>query len=250
MFNYVPSLSVDMTEQIEDQSRVLDKFLVDNRELEELSARLSVFNILRVLRVEQTEIRHSNVLAWLLDPRESHGLRDAFLRRFLSTVLLDNESAVVDLTPARVELMEMLDVEVWREWKNIDILAVSSLNQWVLLVENKIKAGASKSQLVRYVETVKKEFAGHTIVPLLLTLDADDGFEVAEEAGFICWSHAQLYDVVSHVTSQRQDRIPQGNLGDVVDYVELFGRVRMFFLKKIIQDIQQRPSRASTAVHC
>ncbi len=138
------------TEVLVDQFRVLDKFLVDNRELEELSARLSIFNILRVLRVEQTEIRHSNVLAWLLDSRESHGLRDAFLRRFLSTILLDNESAVVALTPARVELMEMLDVEVWREWKSIDILAFSPSNGWVLLVENKIKAGASKSQLLRY----------------------------------------------------------------------------------------------------
>jgi len=81
-----------MTEPRDDQFRVLDKFLVDNRELEELSAKLSIFNLFKVLRVEQTEIRHSNVLAWLLDARESHGLRDSFLRRFLSTILLDNQS--------------------------------------------------------------------------------------------------------------------------------------------------------------
>ena len=56
-----------------DQARILDKFLVDNADLEELSARLSVFNIFGTLRIEKTEIRHSNVLAWLLDPRGSHG---------------------------------------------------------------------------------------------------------------------------------------------------------------------------------
>ena len=58
-----------------DYFRILDKFLVDNTELEELSAKLSIFNIFGVLRVEDTEIRHSNVLAWLLDPQGSHGLR-------------------------------------------------------------------------------------------------------------------------------------------------------------------------------
>jgi len=78
-----------------DLSRVLDKFLVDNTELEELSARLSIFNIFGVLRVEDVEIRHSNVVAWLLDPQGSHGLGQVFLRRILSTILLDNESALV-----------------------------------------------------------------------------------------------------------------------------------------------------------
>ena len=40
-----------------DTSRILDKFLVDNAELEELSAKLSIFNIFGVLRIEEAEIR-------------------------------------------------------------------------------------------------------------------------------------------------------------------------------------------------
>ncbi len=89
-------------ENKKDVYRILDKFLVDNTELEELSARLSIFNIFGVLRIEKAEIRHSNVMAWLLDPQGSHGLGQAFLRRFLSTLLLDNESAVVNVKNARV----------------------------------------------------------------------------------------------------------------------------------------------------
>ena len=57
-----------------NQARILDRLLVDNAELEELSARLGVFNIFGTLRIEKPEIRHSNVLAWLLDPRGSHGI--------------------------------------------------------------------------------------------------------------------------------------------------------------------------------
>lgn len=126
-----------------DQARILDKFLVDNADLEELSSRLSVFNIFRTLRIEKTEIRHSNVLAWLLDPRGSHGTEQAFLRRVLSTILLDNESSEVDLTPAQIELMDMMDVEIMREWRNIDLVVSSQINKWVLLVENKIKGSAT-----------------------------------------------------------------------------------------------------------
>ena len=54
--------------------RKLNEFLVGNSKLEELSAKLDEFDIFQVLRIEQTEIRHSNVLSWLLNPQESHGL--------------------------------------------------------------------------------------------------------------------------------------------------------------------------------
>ena len=192
-----------------EQTKILDKFLVDNAELEELTAKLGVFNIFGVLRIEQAEIRHSNVLAWLLDPQGGHGLGDALLRRFLSTILLEDETANIELSSARVELMTMRDVEVWREWKNIDLLAFSRANRWVLFLENKIRAKAYKRQLQKYAEAVQKEFAEYTVIPVLLTLEEDDGLDVAEDVDFISWSHAQLYHILNHLIDQRKDRIPQ-----------------------------------------
>ena len=41
------------------------------------------FNVFDVLRNAEYEIRHSNVLAWLLTPGETHGLGDKFLRGFI-----------------------------------------------------------------------------------------------------------------------------------------------------------------------
>jgi hypothetical protein len=70
--------------------KMIDRFLADNPEIEALSARLSQFNIFGALKIDQVEIRHSNFLAWLLDPQESHGLRDVVLRRMLSNILLLN----------------------------------------------------------------------------------------------------------------------------------------------------------------
>jgi hypothetical protein len=116
--------------------RALDTFLVDNQELEQLDARLSAFNLFKVLQVDKVEIRHSNVLAWLLSPEESHGLGPTFLRRFLSRLLMEHHGAAASLSPAQIELMNFSDVEVLREWQNIDVLAHSRANRWCLLIEN------------------------------------------------------------------------------------------------------------------
>lgn len=148
-----------MTESALDTTtarRALDAFLVDNQELEQLNARLSASNLFNVLRIDHVEIRHSNVLAWLLTPGESHGLGPTFLRRFLSRLLMDNDGAAVSLSPAQVELMKFNDVEVQREWQKIDILAHSPDGGWCLLIENKIHSSEGKGQLVRYLDRVKK----------------------------------------------------------------------------------------------
>src|SRR5687768_4176985 len=59
-------------------------------QLDRLDRMLRRFNIFRVLRCEHGEIRHSNMLAWLLKPDESHGLGDSFLRRWLVRVVQDS----------------------------------------------------------------------------------------------------------------------------------------------------------------
>jgi len=140
------------------KQQVLDQFLVGNEDLEELTAKLSGFNLFDVLKIGRAEIRHGNVLAWLLSPTESHSLGDLFLRRFLSRLLLDRDFPQVALTSAVVELMPLRDVEVRREWQNIDLLAHSRAEKWVLLVENKIGAKESSTQLVRYLERAKERF--------------------------------------------------------------------------------------------
>ena len=51
-----------------------------------LERKLDEFNLFKVLRIDEFEIRHSNVLAWLLDPSQNHKLGNTFLRGFLDEV--------------------------------------------------------------------------------------------------------------------------------------------------------------------
>ncbi|MFX4454750.1 PD-(D/E)XK nuclease family protein, partial [Acinetobacter baumannii] len=77
-------------------------------------------NIFRALAVERHEIRHSNFFAFLLDPRENHGLGDILLRKFLRDIFSDRRAD--DRTLFDADLMDFRQVDVRREWKNIDIL--------------------------------------------------------------------------------------------------------------------------------
>src|SRR5688572_3432381 len=102
----------------------LRRFVVECTDLRELERLLGRFNVFDVLKSAQSELRHSNMLAWLLDPNGSHGLDDLFLRRWLMLVL--NEAAdggrVLDLDPVEVDTEPIALVEVFREWNRIDVL--------------------------------------------------------------------------------------------------------------------------------
>lgn len=131
----------------------LEKLLVNNVSFSRLEFSLSRFNPIRVMRMERMEIRHSAILAWLLDPGESHGLDDKFLKAFLSEALRGH-SALGAPTAIDVVHSDLRDAIVRREWQNIDIFIQSEANGWGFVVENKFDSKQHDGQLTKYVERV------------------------------------------------------------------------------------------------
>ena len=78
---------------------------------------------------------HSNVLAWLLDPRQSHGYGDRFLRRFLARVWGRPADGVGDWSGTEVT-REWLN-QVDGEWGYLDILVVNWAEQALCAIENR-----------------------------------------------------------------------------------------------------------------
>ncbi|MCX5674460.1 MAG: PD-(D/E)XK nuclease family protein [Planctomycetota bacterium] len=214
------------------EKAALDKFLADNPELEALTARLSTFNVFRALKIEHEEIRHSNTLAWLLDPQESHGLDDIVLRRILSNILLEAGAEGAEsqgISAAQVELMDLTDVEVRREWQNIDVLVVIRQPDGkgiVLLIENKIHSGEGEGQLSRYRERVSKEFSEFTLLPVFLTLTGEDAGE-DEDCAFIPYSHRQVRAVLERIIGQRRQQLPGAVAVFLDQYMETLRRLTM-----------------------
>src|SRR5688572_14886260 len=102
-------------------------------------------NIFKILGVENSETRHSNFLAWLLDPSESHGLNDIFLLRVLQDLFIDERAKGVSI----IELghLDISKIEIKREWQNIDILIITET--FVVCIENKMWSTEHSNQLIR-----------------------------------------------------------------------------------------------------
>lgn len=53
---------------------------------DQLAPWLKEENIFQILKLSRTEIRHSNFLAYLFNPKEGHGMKDYFLKSFLKNM--------------------------------------------------------------------------------------------------------------------------------------------------------------------
>jgi hypothetical protein len=95
------------------------------------------FNLFSVIERTRCEHTHSNVLAWLLDPTQAHGLGDRFLKALVKTVF-------------KQDLGQTTEVVVKREEKNCDIV-IWRRTDWVFVIENKIDSTQAKDQLAKYV---------------------------------------------------------------------------------------------------
>jgi len=135
---------------------------IESEELEQLEAFSGWFNVFEALGVVRSELRHSNFLAWLLDPSGSHGLGPAFLSLFLRHVSRKAREDGVEgdglPTPFDVDAWDLSGAEVRREWRNIDLLVLDPENGAVCVIENKVFSAEHSDQLRKYRRQVATAF--------------------------------------------------------------------------------------------
>ena len=139
-------------------------FLSDDN-LEKLESQLdSSPNIFKILKSESAEIKHSNMLAYLLDPSENHGLGTKFVEKFLRLVSDD----------PKLFLASCDSIIVKREWKNIDLLLCSAEDKIVIAIENKVNSGEHSGQLKRYKKILEDEYKEYSRYYVFLTLEGEE----------------------------------------------------------------------------
>ena len=170
----------------------LNELVVNCPELAEVESLMGGFNLFSVLGFEYGELRHSNALAWLFDPTESHGLGDSFLQRWLMTVLHEANTDH-QITPVDVDCWSLVSVEVRREWKHIDLLFILKMDggsEWVICIENKVKSRQHSNQLTRYREIVEQTFP-KAAQKLFLFLTKDE--ELPDDDAYLSATYTQVH---------------------------------------------------------
>lgn len=173
----------------------MEELFVNNETFDRIAAYLNRFNPIHTMRMAHMEIRHSAILTWLLDPAETHGFGDRFLKAFLSEALRGQSSRG---TPTALDIAQsdLRDAEIRREWQNIDILIVSRQNRWVFIVENKFYANQHQDQLSSYLSKVRAAFEPQgsdlTVRGIFLTLFDEE----PHDPGFVPIRYAAICELL------------------------------------------------------
>lgn len=194
-------MSTDTKEKIQQ----LEKLLL-SEDLEELNNATANFNIFNALKLQNNEIRHSNFLAWIMSPFETHGLGDYFLKEFLKSAIKDyslNENIGISLKD--IVFLNLDDTEIKREYKNIDLLLISPQNKFVCIIENKIWTGEHDCQLERYAEIVNSEFKDYKKLYIYLSPTNECNSELLNRCYqgsnntvyYIPMNYLQVHDVIN-----------------------------------------------------
>lgn len=198
------------------ESGALYNLVINNQKLETLEAQIKKFNPFKILKIENHEIRHSNVLAWMLDPKENHNLGDKIFKKIVSHVMINNEEiAPSNLSINDFQLGSFSDLLIFREKNDIDILAVSKANRFVLLIENKIKSRESRHQLKKYLDLVQNEYKDFSILPVLLTLE---GIGAENDDRFCSLDYSNVFEIVKFTADLYKEYFPN----EVFDFIQFY----------------------------
>ena len=216
-----------MTDTLEQQKQLLEDFICD-KGLKELEKKFDKFNIFDCLRLARTEIRHSNFLAWLLDPNETHGLKDYFLKEFLKHILLNNRKPIEKINDKNLVLKKynsgnetiiqkysipsLFDIDYWdmqnteilREHENIDLLIIDEINKFVFVIENKVDTCQHDDQLTKYRTYVDEQYPSEQYKKLYIYLKPQ---KEEVEKPYIYINYSLIKIILDDIVNEKQDKI-------------------------------------------
>jgi hypothetical protein len=232
--------------------RALEAFVMANMDLETLEALLAQFNIFDAIGVARQELRHSDFLAFLLDPRQTHGLGDSFLKRFLQHALIQSHEESRPIGPIDLDVWSLDRTAITREWRSIDLLLTDEPHRLAVIIENKIGSVEHSDQLGRYLRIVREAYPGWKVLPLYLTPEGNAPSEAAYlpvDYGVVCVtveamaeSRRTVLDPVVHALMTHYARMLRREVVSDSEVAELCRRIYLKHKRALDLIYEHRPS--------
>lgn len=185
--------------------------LMEDPDFTVLDDHFNRFNPFKVLQVDNYEIRHSNVLGWLMDPAGNHNLGPYFAKKMITKVFTNPANTEDEDKLSNYDVLEIsshpyYDLTVYKELqtsnrKRIDLLAVSDLHKIVLLIENKYWSGESEGQLEEYIEYARTVYAGYKVIPVFLTLQDEE----PTHEDYLMLGYSDVLGILQQLLESRKD---------------------------------------------
>ena len=183
-----------------------------------LEASLNVFNIMNILKVETSEIVFSSFLAWLLNPRENHGLGSYFLKYFLMRCAkISNIFTVIDIDELNLN-NAIVRTEENFHGKRADItIRIDDINlmKFCCIIENKVKSSEGVEQTKNYVEYSKIKYPEHNFMYVYLTPFGED----ADSKEFISLDYESVKILLAQTIKANKDNLNEEVLNLIQDFL-------------------------------
>jgi len=197
--------------------------LLNDIDFDKLELGLKTPNIFQILSVARTEIRHSNFLGWLLDPNGNHGLGRLFLTKFLRGV--STSEVATELDEFDINLLNFNNVEIRREWKNIDLLLV--FDTLVICIENKIDSKDHSNQLAKYRKTINDSFENKNKIFVYLTPTGEQPTTKSEIEYYALYSYQEIIEQFDRILKIHGKSLNSGVNQYISDYLTTIKRELM-----------------------
>lgn len=191
-------------EEIESQLKelILDENFTD---LQTLTS--EEVNLMEILGVAHRELQHSNFLAWLFNPNESHTLGDFAIKEFIKLYFRENQFQDLGLH-TRLSVFDFVDLdfsdlEIRREYKNIDLILLSEKNGFCIVVENKIYSTEGRNQLRKYRTWVESEYPNFKYRIYIYLSLFEQGISEEEQEYFLQLDYSHIVKVIEQILKSR-----------------------------------------------
>ncbi|PVZ64517.1 PD-(D/E)XK nuclease family protein [Pelagibaculum spongiae] len=196
---------------IQKASELINKFVSDER-----FPLVSLYNqsrhIFDVLGLGENKL--STVIAWLLDPREGHGLGDYFIKEMLRDAIV-NGGAPMPLNSLDICSLKFDNLNVQTEYlihdkKRLDFLLTDIDNKLVVIIEHKYGSSEHNNQLKAYsqwAETLTEQIEEYHLIRILM-----DGYgpydknkiHPDEQNKWACTSHDWLISALKNIVDSER----------------------------------------------
>ena len=150
---------------------------------------------------------HSNLLAWILDPRESHGIGRSFLTNFLRETCAQSRVQDADWTHANI--IREWPNEVDGVWGYLDILILNESEQILCAIENKVFSSEHSEQLTRYRKALADSYPDFTRHHVFLTPRGTLAYREEERKHWTPASYAVVLDILLQMVSDNGNPVKE-----------------------------------------
>ena len=205
--------------------------LLSSYDFKKLTHKKDDVNIFKILNICEKEKIHSNFLAWLFSPYESHELNNIALKELLIQ-LSKKEAEYISLL-----LLDYSDLEVYREYtidngRRIDIVMESKNNKVIFIIENKIWSGEGDNQLEDYKNYIDEKYSDYNRIFLFLTPEKE---RKEKYKGYIHITYSMIYNILNCVLQENQIKFEISVI--IRQYKEIIGRYIMGSIDKEMVDL-------------